>query len=161
MCKFVIIIRKLPLSDLKHTASLEAVQRCTRRQSWSADWPKLSPESWEVLLFNELFVHDGSEKSVFQEEFPPLSGNAVYSHCFRPPSSVSLCRKTALTAFFILSVCNPEATKELTAGPPPSDPSLFPLHAKDTAKATAIVFMLFILSQDCVVIYTVNNENTL
>ncbi len=30
-----------------------------------------------------------------------------------------------------------------------------------TAKATAIVFKLFILSQDCVVIYNVNTENNL
>lgn len=79
-----------------------------------------------------------------------------------PPSllRVSL-QKDCFNRVLHPSVCNPEATKELTAGPPPSDPSLFPLHAKDTAKATAIVCMLFILSQDCVVIYTVNNENTL
>lgn len=69
------------------------------------------------------------------------------------PSSVFLRRKTALTASFILSVPNGSPS---FIGPLP-----FPLHAKDTAKATAVVFMLFILSQDCVVIYTVNNENTL
>lgn len=36
-----------------------------------------------------------------------------------------------------------------------------PPHATDSVKATAIAFTLFILSQDCVVIYTVNTENTL
>lgn len=41
-------------------------------------------------------------RKVFLRKSSPLSGTAVYSHCFRPPSSVSLCRKTALTAFFIL-----------------------------------------------------------
>lgn len=47
------------------------------------------------------------------------------------------------------------------SAPSSSDPSPLPFHAKDTAKATAIVIKLFILSQDCVVIYTVNTENTL
>lgn len=65
---------------------------------------------------------------------------------------------------FILTVCNPEATRsELQAfvfQPVRVQSLLFLLHAKDTAKATAIVFKLFILSQDCEVIYTVNTENT-
>lgn len=43
--------------------------------------------------------------------------------------------------------------------PPSSYPS--PLHAKDSAKATAVVFKLFILSQDCAVIYNVHTELTL
>lgn len=69
-------------------------------------------------------------------------------------SSVILHRKAASNKPIVHPFC--EATLPLIIQSIP-----FPLHGKDSAKATAIVFKLFILSQDCVVIYTVNNENTL
>lgn len=115
----------------------------------------------------------GQSDAVFrlQGEFPTSShcGNKVYSQCFVPlPPPVSL-QKDCIKET-VVSVCNPEATRSeqqtglslrssFTSAFIRSLP--FPLHAKDTAKATAIVFKLFILSQDCVVIYNVNTENTL
>lgn len=107
-----------------------------------------------------------------QGEFPTSChcGNKMYSQSHHP--SVILYRKTASNKqrLFILSVCNPEPTRgeqqatlclHLSFSPLIIRSIPLPLHAKDSAKATAIVFKLFILSQDCAVIYNVNTENTL
>lgn len=108
-----------------------------------------------------------------QEEFPSSGrcGNKVYSQCFgslpSPQPSVILCRKTASNrdCLSFLSATRSEQQARLGLHSPFSPSFIrslpFPLDAKDTAKATAIVFKLFILSQDCVVIYNVNTENTL
>lgn len=92
-------------------------------------------------------LRDGSER---------LSGRVSHPlwEWFIPTASVL--RVPPQKDSFVLS--NP---KGADGSPSIAGPLPFPLHAKDTAKATAIVFMLFILSQDCVVIYTVNNESTL
>lgn len=104
-----------------------------------------------------------------QGEFPTSChcGSKVSSQFFGPLPSryppVTLCRKTASNRLFIPSFCSPEGanSRRHFIRPSPDLLLLFPLHAKDTAKATAIVFKLFILSQDCVVIYNVHTENTL
>lgn len=93
------------------------------------------------------------------------SASALCLHPPPPPPSVFLYRKTASNRDCLssLSVTLKQQGVNGPSVPPPSDPSHPPAPplAKDTAKATAIVFKLFILSQDCVVIYIVNTENTL
>lgn len=97
---------------------------------------------------------------------PSASALCLHSPPAPPPPSVFLYRKTASNRDCLssLSVTLKQQGVNGPSVPPPSDPSHpppLPLLAKDTAKATAIVFKLFILSQDCVVIYIVNTENTL
>lgn len=76
-------------------------------------------------------------------------------------SSVILHRKAASNKQIVHPFCQATLSIHLSFSPLIIQSIPFPLHGKDSAKATAIVFKLFILSQDCVVIYTVNNENTL
>lgn len=111
-------------------------------------------------------------------EFPTSGhcGIKVYSRCFGPSAFTSPvcdslqkdCIKQTEIVHLLPATLKHRGVKSRPGSvfirpvvPPFIRSFPFPPSCKDTAKATAIVFKLFILSQDCVVIYNVNTENTL